>query len=350
MNQSVIWSMMNVQRDRQVGNALDSLRAAIESMPDGPNRQQAQMALQQVTKTVGPAMPPRGPQGQPAPAPGQVRRRRRRRCPIPTSSIPKSVKGALVEAMLDYSLQMNLGPEEWLTVAARASEGPMPPAGPVGPHHDRAARQGKRPVGLSRRPDQAGRDSSAGQGRSPRVLIYNPRHAGQGPHPCEGRLARDVPPLAGPCCRRLVQQAGRFQAGPPGDRRLRRLVRLRDRRRQEQARAERHVPDSQARRRPPAFAFAERPFQEDRRPFKAGPGRRRGVRRSVPADGRVHRRHADGVVDRCAPPTGFTGDAPQTRAEMLQHRCSRTFARASSPSRARRRGSSCWRSISRARS
>ena len=26
MNQSVIWSMMNVQRDRQVGNALDSLR------------------------------------------------------------------------------------------------------------------------------------------------------------------------------------------------------------------------------------------------------------------------------------------------------------------------------------
>ncbi len=28
MNQSVIWSMMNMQRDRQVGNALDSLRAA----------------------------------------------------------------------------------------------------------------------------------------------------------------------------------------------------------------------------------------------------------------------------------------------------------------------------------
>ena len=31
--------------------------------------------------------------------------------------------------MLDHSLQMNLGPEEWLTVAARASEGPMSPAG-----------------------------------------------------------------------------------------------------------------------------------------------------------------------------------------------------------------------------
>ena len=63
MNQSVIWSMMNVQRDRQVGNALDSLRSALESMPDGPNRQQAQMALQQVTKTVGPAMPAARPAG-----------------------------------------------------------------------------------------------------------------------------------------------------------------------------------------------------------------------------------------------------------------------------------------------
>jgi hypothetical protein len=130
MNQSVIWSMMNVQRDRQVGNALDSLRAALETMPDGPNRQQAQVALQQVTKTVGPAMPPRGPQGQPAPAPvpGQVSAATAT-MPDPNVLYSEAVKGALVEAMLDYSLQMNLGPEEWLTVAARASEGPMPPAG-----------------------------------------------------------------------------------------------------------------------------------------------------------------------------------------------------------------------------
>ncbi len=130
MNQSVIWSMMNVQRDRQVGNALDSLRSAFESMPDGPNRQQAQTALQQVTKIVGPAMPPRGPQGQPAPvpAPGQVSAAAAT-MPDPNVLYSEAVKSALVEAMLDYSLQMNLGPEELLTVAARASEGPMPPAG-----------------------------------------------------------------------------------------------------------------------------------------------------------------------------------------------------------------------------
>ncbi len=127
MNQSVIWSMMNVQRDRQVGNALDSLRAAIEPLT-GPNREQALVALQQVTKTVGPAMPPTGPQGQPAPAPGQISAAATA-MPDPNVLYSESVKGALVEAMLDYSLQMNLGPEEWLTVAARASEGPVPAAG-----------------------------------------------------------------------------------------------------------------------------------------------------------------------------------------------------------------------------
>jgi hypothetical protein len=128
MNQSVIWSMMNVQRDRQVGNALDSLRSAIQSIPDGPNRQQAQGALEQVTKTVGPAMPPRGPQGQPAPGPGQIAAATAT-MPDPNVLYSEAVKSALVDAMLDHSLQMNLGPEEWLTLAARASEGPMPPAG-----------------------------------------------------------------------------------------------------------------------------------------------------------------------------------------------------------------------------
>jgi hypothetical protein len=127
MNQSVIWSMMNVQRDRQVGNALDSLRSAIQSIPDGPNRQQAQGALEMVTKTVGPAMPPRGPQGQPAPAPGQIAAATT--MPDPNMLYSEAVKGALIDVMLDHSLQMSLGPDEWLTVAARASEGPMPPAG-----------------------------------------------------------------------------------------------------------------------------------------------------------------------------------------------------------------------------
>ena len=123
MNQSVIWSMMNMQRDRQLGNAFDSLVAAIGTIPAGPQRQQAQAALEQVTKTVGPAAPMRGPQGQ-APAPGQVGAATIP--PDPDRLYSEAVKSALVEAMLGYSVQMDLGADEWLTVAARASEGPVP--------------------------------------------------------------------------------------------------------------------------------------------------------------------------------------------------------------------------------
>jgi hypothetical protein len=125
MNQSVIWSMMNMQRDRQLGNAFDSLLAAIGTMPAGPNRDQAESALRQVTKTVGPAAPMRGPQGQ-APAPGQVGAATATIPPDPDRLYSEAVKSALVEAMLGYSVQMDLGADEWLTVAARASEGPVP--------------------------------------------------------------------------------------------------------------------------------------------------------------------------------------------------------------------------------
>ena len=126
MNQSVIWSMMNMQRDRQLGNAFDSLVAAIDTIPAGPQRQQAQAALQQVTKTVGPAAPRRGPQGQAPPAPGQVDAATATMPPDPDRLYSEAVKSALVEAMLGYSVQMDLGADEWLTVAARASEGPVP--------------------------------------------------------------------------------------------------------------------------------------------------------------------------------------------------------------------------------
>jgi hypothetical protein len=123
MNQSVIWSMMNVQRDRQLFTAVDSLRSVFDSIPPGPNRQQAEAALQLVSKTVG---SPRGPQGQP-PAPGQVTAAAA--MPDPNVLYSDAVKGALVEAMLGYSVQMDLGPDQWLTVAARASESPIPQPG-----------------------------------------------------------------------------------------------------------------------------------------------------------------------------------------------------------------------------
>jgi len=124
LNQSVVWSVLVTQRERQVGNALDSLRNALKSMPDGPPVQQAQQALQLVEKSVGPTQTAKG--GLPAqPAPGQVSAASVPVPPDPAARYTDVVKSALVEAMLDHSLQIGLGPDEWLTVAARDSQGPL---------------------------------------------------------------------------------------------------------------------------------------------------------------------------------------------------------------------------------
>jgi hypothetical protein len=127
LNQSVVWSMLNVQRDRQMVRELDLLRSALDTLPEGPNRVQAQQALQQVSKTVGPATPARGPQ-EASPPPGQVVATTAP-IPDPDTLYTEAVKNTLIDAMLDHSLQMNLGPDESLTVAARASDGPLSPTG-----------------------------------------------------------------------------------------------------------------------------------------------------------------------------------------------------------------------------
>jgi len=134
LNQSVVWSLMNFQRDRQMGDAIDLLRTYLEST-DGPNRKSAQQALQQVSKTIGPMPAAQSRSAGPVPAatqppPGEVAATTNAVMPAdPDTMYTEAVKGTLVEAMLDHSLQMNLGPDEWLTVAARASEGPIPPSG-----------------------------------------------------------------------------------------------------------------------------------------------------------------------------------------------------------------------------
>ena len=135
MSASAVWSMMTVQRDVQVASALESLRRALESLPDGPKLQEAQQALQRVARQVGPVQPARGPAGGAIPAGGTV--------PAPNTVIAsnvapdpiddpdrqytEAVKSSLIDAMLDHSLSMDLGPDEWLTVAARQSEGPLAP-------------------------------------------------------------------------------------------------------------------------------------------------------------------------------------------------------------------------------
>jgi hypothetical protein len=139
LNQSVVWSLMTVQRDRLLDRELEQLRTALGAMPAGPTRDQAQQALTQVSKTVGPTTPRSGVSGgslgvqavpDPSqPRPGQVSAAAATAPPDPDSLYTEAVKAKLIDGMLNHSLQINLGQEEWLTVAARASEGPLAPSG-----------------------------------------------------------------------------------------------------------------------------------------------------------------------------------------------------------------------------
>ncbi len=127
MNQSLVWSVMMVQRDRQMGDAIGSLQNALKAMPAGPTLQQAQMALQAIEKTVG---APPGSKGGTSDA--QIMQAQAATTQAATATMlnpdvmyAEAVKDALVDVMLDHSLQMRLGADEWLTVAARDNGGAM---------------------------------------------------------------------------------------------------------------------------------------------------------------------------------------------------------------------------------
>jgi hypothetical protein len=129
MDQSIVASLVMSQREQLIGNAADSLRDALRAMPEGQTMQQVQAALRFLTgtgaaKEQAQAAPPvTTPSGS---LPGQVV------SPPVILTNPRKVYRAavidsVVDAMLGYSVQMNIGSEEWLTVAARGVEqsGPL---------------------------------------------------------------------------------------------------------------------------------------------------------------------------------------------------------------------------------
>ncbi len=121
MDQSLVTSLVMSQREQLIGNAADSLRAAIRAMPEGQTMQQVQTALQFLSGTgvtkdaqAVPSLP-----GQTVSAPVILTN--------PRKVYRAAVIDSVVGAMLGYSVQMNLAPDEWLTVAARGVE----PTGPL---------------------------------------------------------------------------------------------------------------------------------------------------------------------------------------------------------------------------
>jgi hypothetical protein len=137
MKQSVVWS---AEMLRQIQQA-EALRQQIATLPDGLLRQFALRELASQMNAV------RGPQQQPA-AQGLVRATDVSESTAATAPPPPAaggrvdpavdprnpnelytdaVKNALIDSMLNYSGFLKIGAEEWLTVAARDSEGPPIP-------------------------------------------------------------------------------------------------------------------------------------------------------------------------------------------------------------------------------
>jgi hypothetical protein len=141
LRQSMIWSlrMMMDQGDTQTQTAIANLRKGLTDVSDPEQRASMERAIRVLERQAvpGSGMQPRsgGPRD-PAVAPGVVMPRsvnelapapaapaaEKTWVADPNSAYTEAVQKALVDAMIDYSAPMRLGPEEWLTVAARDNE------------------------------------------------------------------------------------------------------------------------------------------------------------------------------------------------------------------------------------
>lgn len=134
LRQSLLFAKLTLDRDTK--GALEAVRRVLESLPEGPARQQAQQAFRRVELQLAPmnAGLHAAPSPSSPPPPGVVTSASAEApvvapaaaaaAPVledPLAEYERAVTRRLIDAMLDYSLNMNLGSEEWLTVAARDS-------------------------------------------------------------------------------------------------------------------------------------------------------------------------------------------------------------------------------------
>ena len=150
MRQSMVWSlrMMLDQDDAKTQAAIDDLRKSMQGVTDQQTRASLERALKQLERQAPGAAMARTGGGSPgivmpettapvgrgaAEATGVSAATTSRPAPPPASdsmwakdpnrAYTEAVTRALVDAMIDYSAPMQIGADQWLTVAARDDEG-----------------------------------------------------------------------------------------------------------------------------------------------------------------------------------------------------------------------------------
>ena len=146
LRRSVAWSLRTMMDENGMAatNALQAFKAHLETIQDPGVKASLQQALKRIELQVGPVQGPgvspaprttAAPRGtvtalgvEPAPAPPTpppaptLTAEDEALLANPSKVYEDEVITALVDAMLDYSAPIGVGPEEWLTVAARDNE------------------------------------------------------------------------------------------------------------------------------------------------------------------------------------------------------------------------------------
>lgn len=127
LRQSVAWSLraMLSQSGIPIGTALDQIRTLVQSVTDVRARQSLEQALRRIELQVGPTpglAATRSATAAGGPAAPALSAAALEWLNDPNGTYTTEVKEALVDAMLEYSGNLGLAPDEWLTIAARDNE------------------------------------------------------------------------------------------------------------------------------------------------------------------------------------------------------------------------------------
>ncbi len=136
IRRSIAWSFQILgQLDLGVGNALQELRQHLRTVGD-PSRGSLEQALRRLEMQIGPTPVRAGSDGRAAgrdtQGGGSGRSANRRAAAVvtadPVEAYAAEVERAIIDAMLNHSNSLEIGSEEWLTVAARGSQGWLAPS------------------------------------------------------------------------------------------------------------------------------------------------------------------------------------------------------------------------------